>query len=517
MQKAAIYCRFSSDNQREESIDAQVRAIREHCDKNKISIVKIYSDEAKSATTDDRPQFLNMIKDSSKGIFDLVIVHKLDRFARNRYDSAIYRKKFKENGVRLISVLEPLDDSPESIILESVLEGMAEYYSKNLAREAMKGMKENALKAKHNGGVPPLGYDVIKGDYFINDIEADTVRQIFELYAAGNGYLNISKVLNNQNRKTRSKKEFGKNSIREILSNEKYIGVYTFNKRASKANNHVYKNEEDIIRVPDAIPRIIDDETFYKIQGMFGRRVGMKIKKEYYMLTGKLFCGECESAYTGSGYVGGRGGKKYYQYSCNKRENGKDCANKPIRKDIIEGFVIEQLKIEVLNPKKIGQLAEKLYAHLNDTNKLIKVDIETAKKDLQTAQKKIDKTYDMYYDGILDKEECANKINDLKLEKDKITLYIVDMESKDYSYFDKTRVIEYLRLMMAKLDSEDPKDKKKVIDTFVDRIYICSGDIKIKFKLDDAFMDRDNAGSGSPPPELSLSIVKNYNRKSAYK
>jgi site-specific DNA recombinase len=136
--KAAAYARYSSDNQREESIEAQLRAIREYCERNRIQLVKIYTDEARSATTDDRPGFLQMIQDSSKGLFSAVIVHKLDRFSRDRYDSAFYKRQLKKNDVlRLISVLENLDDSPESIILESVLEGMAEYYSRNLAREVI--------------------------------------------------------------------------------------------------------------------------------------------------------------------------------------------------------------------------------------------------------------------------------------------------------------------------------------------------------------------------------------------
>lgn len=178
MIKAAAYARYSSDNQREESIEAQLRAIREYCQKNDIQLVKIYTDEARSATTDDRPGFLQMIQDSSMGLFSAVIVHKLDRFSRDRYDSAFYKRQLKKNGVRLISVLEPLDDSPESIILESVLEGMAEYYSANLARETLKGLKENAFECKHNGGLPPLGYDVdpISKKYVINEHEAKAVK-----------------------------------------------------------------------------------------------------------------------------------------------------------------------------------------------------------------------------------------------------------------------------------------------------------------------------------------------------
>ena len=137
--KAVIYARYSSDNQSEESIQAQLRACDEYAKRNNITIVNTYIDRAQSARSDKRDNFQKMIRDSEKRSFDVVIVHKLDRFSRDRYDHAIYRKKLRDNGIRLISVLENLDDSPESVVLESVLEGFSEYYSKNLARETGRG------------------------------------------------------------------------------------------------------------------------------------------------------------------------------------------------------------------------------------------------------------------------------------------------------------------------------------------------------------------------------------------
>ena len=181
---AAAYARYSSDNQREESIEAQLRAIREYAARSGYEIINEYVDEARSATTDNRPAFQQMIADADQ--FKAIIVHKLDRFSRDRYNSAIYRRQLKKKGVSLVSVLDNLDGSPESIILESVLEGMAEYYSRNLAREVMKGLRETAYKCKHTGGIPPLGYDVLPDkSYTINDREAEEVRLIFKMYAAG--------------------------------------------------------------------------------------------------------------------------------------------------------------------------------------------------------------------------------------------------------------------------------------------------------------------------------------------
>ena len=269
--KAAIYARYSSDNQREESIEAQIRAINEFAERENIKIVKTYIDEARSATTDDRPQFLKMIKESELGLFDTLIVHKLDRFSRNRYDSAFYKKKLKDNNVRLISVLEHLDNSPESIILESVLEGMAEYYSVNLSREVMKGMRETALQCKHNGGLPPLGYDVAKNKtYIINPNEAKAVKLIYELYSNGVGYNLILSRLNELGYKTKKGKFFGKNSLYSILTNEKYNGIYVFNKSSKKINgkrnSHKHKLDEEIIKIKDGMPKIIDDDLWNEVK-----------------------------------------------------------------------------------------------------------------------------------------------------------------------------------------------------------------------------------------------------------
>jgi len=259
---AALYGRYSSDNQREESIEAQIRAMTEFCEKNNYNIVKVYTDEALSATTDNRPQFLKMISDSGKGLFDVIICHKLDRFARNRYDSAFYKKTLKDNGVKLISVLENLDDSPESIILESVLEGMAEYYSANLSREVKKGLNENALVCKHNGGKPPFGYDVDSDkNYIINKAESVAVIKVFEMAAAG--HTNICNWLNSNGYRNKYGNLFKSAVVSDMIKNEKYKGVYVYNQYKREKVSGVYKNikqpESEIVRIQGGIPAIVSE------------------------------------------------------------------------------------------------------------------------------------------------------------------------------------------------------------------------------------------------------------------
>ena len=170
IRKAVAYARFSSNNQREESIDAQLRAISDYCERENIQLVDIYSDEAQSAKTDNRDDFKNMTDAIFKGNYDIdaVLVHKFNRFARNKYDSALYKKRLRDIGIKVVSVTQPIDDSPEGRILESLIEAMDEYYSENLALEVKKGMLENALKGKHTGGGKLLGLSVDDEGYYLS-------------------------------------------------------------------------------------------------------------------------------------------------------------------------------------------------------------------------------------------------------------------------------------------------------------------------------------------------------------
>ena len=318
-------------------------------------LLRTYADEAMTGTNDHREQFLQMVADSKKGEFDSVIVHKLDRFSRDRYDSAFYKRELRKNNVALFSVLENLDGSPESIILESILTGMAEYYSKNLSREVMKGMRETAYQCKHVGGRPAFGYRVNPDTrrYEIEEREAEGVRYIFQSVLEGKGYDRIIRELNARGFKTRNGKPFGKNSIHEILRNEKYTGVYIFNRKCAKdlngmRNNHKDKENEDIIRIEGGVPRIIDDKTFSAAAAIIQGRKKIERNgqaKESYLLAGKIFCGECGHAFGGARKFAGRNKRLYVTYRCVNRDRTAEiaCCNKEIGRDRIEQFVLREL------------------------------------------------------------------------------------------------------------------------------------------------------------------------------
>ena len=193
----ASYARYSSDLQRHESIDAQLRAIENWAQKNGHQIIHNYIDEAVSGKNDDRPQFKQLIEDSNNSKWEGVVVHKLDRFWRSRYDAAIYKKKLKDNNKKIFYAEQNIDDSPEGIIMETLLEGMSEYYIANLSKEVKKGHRENSIACKHNGGIPLLGYDIDKElHYVINENESKIVRLIFDMYSKGYTVTRIISTLN---------------------------------------------------------------------------------------------------------------------------------------------------------------------------------------------------------------------------------------------------------------------------------------------------------------------------------
>lgn len=514
MLRAVAYCRYSSDNQREESIDAQVRAIKEYCSRNNYSLIRTYTDEAKTGTNDNRKGFLDMIDDSSKGTFNICIVHKLDRFTRSKYDSAIYKKLLKDNDVRVVSVLENLDDSPESIILESVLEGMAEYYSKNLAREVMKGMKETALQGKHNGGTPPLGYDVAPDKtYILNNEEVVSVKKIFKMYLAGSGYGLIAQNLNDNGQCTKLGRLFTKNSIHDILLNEKYTGTYIFNKRLSKKDNHKYKDDADIIRIENALPVIISKEDFLKVKSkMDGKKVGPRMnQKRFYLLTGKIICGECGAAYVGSGYVPGRNGKKYPIYSCtNKRSH--ICSNKNIRQDLLENYVITQLKENIFNIEAIEKITSGIYKKLIEINTSAEKEKKSLNIQEKSIQSKIDMAFDMAFDGKISKDLLAKKTNELEVQLNDIVQKQSELKNKDYSWLDEIKIKKFLLSSMENLENEDSEVKRKVIETFVHKIIISVDRIDVTYKVEPSSsnknVDSDKVGGGEPYLTLSLSVKR---------
>lgn len=485
--KVALYARFSSENQRTESIDAQIRAMQEYCSRNNFIIVETYIDEAKSATTDKRPAFQQMIADSVKKTFDILLVHKLDRFARNRYDSAIYKKELKKNGVQVYSVLENLDNSPESIIMESVLEGMSEYYSQNLSREVMKGLKETAYQCMHTGGKPPLGYDVDPETrkLIINPYEAETVKIIFDMYSKGYGYSPILEELNRQNRKTKLNKTFMKNSLYSILTNPKYKGLYVFNRSSAKSiygtrNTHLHKNFEDIIAIDGGCPQIVEEDVYDKVQDRINNnkhKGGRQCAKENYLLSGKVFCKECGRSMSGNARRSGTTKAMYITYRCfTKRYT---CSNKEINRNYLEKYVIDLLIKHIFNAKALNKIAKKIGAFTpSDT-----CDKEKLEAELNKVNQELTNIADAIALGLLS-DTLVSRLNELECQKIEIENKIISYKSKEITTTIDTSLI--LSTYNEIRQSPNSPIYKEFIKSFIDKIVVgkYSVDITIKTGLD---------------------------------
>ena len=503
---AAAYARFSSDNQRAESIDAQFADIEDYARREGYTIVARYADEAKSATTDRRPDFQRMISDAADGDFDTVLVFKLDRFSRDRYDFAYYKRLLKRNGVKVVSINEQLSDDPESVILESVLEGMAEYYSRNLSREVMrKGLLPNAQKCIFNGGTPPLGYDIdADKHYVLNPSEAETVRMIFEMYAEGKGYDRIISRANAEGRTGKYGRPLSKTTIYDLLHNERYKGVYVYNVQASKdadgrRNRRKKKPDDEIIRIPGGMPQIVSNGLWRRVQERLdnGHQHSNRAKR-LYILSGKMICGECGSSMVGSCQYREKGSKPYTYYICSRRHSMRNCSSKSIPAPQIESLVIDRIYSEILSPEAVDKFADLMLDYMQSRKRDLPEQVAEYQRRLTDIQRQIDNATQAILDGLYS-PDLKLKIRDLESAKQlyQSRLKAAEIASEAVSAT-RREIIQYLS-SFGDIRAADPHAQAEAVSVFVDRITI-KGD---HADIDIIAPRADNTGAGGADANAS--------------
>lgn len=463
-----IYARFSSHSQNEQSIEGQLKVCCEFAERNGYSVIGEYIDRAISGTAaDNRPEFQRMIADSVKRQFQAVLVYQLDRFARNRYDSATYKAKLKKNGVKVLSAHENITDDASGVLMEAVLEGMAEYYSVELSQKIKRGMALNAEKCLCTGGGMSLGYDIDENKrYVVNEGEAVIIRTIFEMYLAGSTMAEIIRYLNANGIKTAHGNEYGKNSIRKILTNRRYLGIY------------VYKDAE----VPGGIPRIIDDATFNDVQLLMQKNkkapARAKAVEENYILTTKLFCGHCQSAITGVSGTSRNGSiHQYYQCIVNRRKDG--CKKKTVQKSYIEDLVVNET-LRILTPKNIDRIAASIVAlcekernteNIKRLQKLIREN-EAATENLVKALE-AGKVVDVI-SAQIEKRQQEKADLEAQLAKERVQAPLLTYDQVRY-FFER----------FIKGDASDISYRRALVDTFICKIWLYDDKITILYNAQD--------------------------------
>lgn len=453
MSNAIIYARYSSGHQREESIEGQIRECTDFAVRNGLTIIDQYIDRAISAKTDDRPMFQKMIADSGKKAFDTIIVYTLDRFARNRYDSAVYKAKLKRNGVRVLSAKENITSDPSGIILESVLEGMAEYYSVELAQKVKRGMTENALACRWASGRIPFGYTIDPEKHLqINESLVPIVQKAFEMYAAGSKISDIVKYINSCHVMTGMGNKFGRSSLDRMLRSETYIGVFRWAD----------------IRKENAVPAIISHDLFYRCQARHNTARHKKNARpsEIYLLAGKIRCGGCGNAMVGMSGKS-RNGSLYHYYSCysNRRRTTK-CDTGHLRRDKLEQTIADHAASILKTPENLNIISEQAIKANTDVKNYHLESMIKQKKDISKNLDNCMKAVDKGLVSVTLMERIKQYEAELEsLEKD------ISLEKIKTKPFTLTK--QHIAFFLTKFsDLEGTESRERIISTLVREVLI---------------------------------------------
>ena len=454
MQTAVIYARYSSDSQTEQSIDGQLRVCEEYAKSHNILLLDTYIDRAMTGTNDNRPDFQRMIKDSSRREWNYVLVYKLDRFSRNKYETAIHKKTLRDNGVKVLSAMENIPDTPEGIILESLLDGMNQYYSAELSQKVKRGMKETRLKGLYQGGGLPYGYRVEQRKVVIDETTADTVRFMYEQYSKGVYVKEIISQLTNKGILYKGK-PFAPNTVYGILANEKYSGVYM----------------KDGETVDNIYPQLISTD-IYKIvrakveQNKFGKRS----IKAVYLLRHKVKCGYCGrpiSAETGTARNGDI--KRYYKCIGRKKDNN-GCIKTQIPKDFLEEFVTDSIIQVMTEPKNLDNIVTEIMKRQNkDENGNLKM--------LTNEKHRIDRALENLVNAIengIVSNTTNKRLHDLEKQQEQLERQILIERSKTAVKLSESDIRQYYEQAL-KLET------KMLINFLIKEIVLYNDKIEIYF------------------------------------
>ena len=433
-----------------------------------------------------------MIQESAKRQFDVIIVWKLDRFARNRYDSAHYKHILKKNGVTVVSAKENISSGPEGILMESMLEGMAEYYSANLSENIHRGQKENALKGLNNGGGIPLGY--LLGDdkkLKVDPLTAPVVVEIFQKYAEGMTVRSIIEDLNEHGLRTKQNKPFNLNSFNTVLKNRKYIGEYQYQK----------------VVIPGGVPSIVPEDLFNRVQERMEKNRRAPARAKYtseveYLLTTKLFCGSCQRMMVGESGTSGTAGRVYHYYKCGGAKRKKGCKKKAVPKEWIENHVIRLIREHVLIDKVIKKIAHDLveYQKKENTNlALLLKQKEDIKKSLFNLLKALEA-------GIFS-ETTQQRLVELEQQKEDIEIAIAKERTRTMNLSEEQVMLWFRSFQYG--DVNDIDYRRQLIDCFVNRIFMFDDRLVLTFNASSTakeitfnLLESSDMGTRCPPRKV---------------
>ena len=500
---AITYYRYSSHRQGEQSIEGQRAEAERWAKANGYTIVKEYADRAMTGTNDDRDQFQLMLRELERLRPAVLILWKVDRMGRNKEEIAFNKYRCKKNGVRVVYTAESIPDTPEGVILESVLEGMAEYYSLQLSQNVRRGLRVSATKCQSTGGNRPLGYRTGPDKRFEIDPEgAAIVRQVFERYVRGETQAEIVRALNEQGLRTLHGHPFTHNSLRTVLKNEKYTGVYT------------YKD----IRIEGGTPAIIDVETFQKAQRMLklNRRTGRnKRSTAEYLLTEKLFCGSCGDMMVGVSGISKTGAKHCY-YSCSSRHGDKkarsSCRKKNVRKAWIEGLVLREVSQLLQDDDLLDFIAENTYQYYVESNTDTAY-TDALRSNLQEVEKALANIMRAVEAGIFN-DTTRSRMEELEMQKQQIQASLNLTQLDNGLHLTKDHIFYFLQ-RFRELDTKNIACQRQLISTFINAVFVYDDHVTLTFNYsgDDRTISLAETDVATEGEKFAYTVLRSAKRK----
>lgn len=466
--RAFIYARRSSDRQNEESCPQQITVCKEMAERLGYTVIRVFADEAISGKTDKRPEFQKMVRAIEAGKCEAVIAYKSNRISRNMLQALTYENRFEQHGVKLVYAKEEFGNNAAGRFALRNMMNLNQFYSENMSEDIKRCLYAYAEECKVLGGKLPLGY--VKGEdgryALAQDGSVEIVQEVFSLYCSGVKSSTIVQALNARGVKTSKGKRFTVGTIERMIKNEKYKGIYTYGS----------------VRIPDGVPRIIDDNTFERAQDMMDRARRAPARnwsQNDYLLTGKLFCGHCGSTMIGD-CGKGRNGTIYNYYCChNRKKNGADACNKKrIRQEVIEDLVIDYTVKNVLKDELIEKIAEQAIDILNDDSQE-QVRQQHIKQLAETRQK-IQNIVDAITEGFRTPAMKA-QLEELNEEEEALAKMVAE-ESFEKPQLTKEQIVEWLSSFKTK-DTEDPKVRRQIIEIFVNAIYLYDDHLVIAYNI----------------------------------
>ncbi|MBQ8207359.1 MAG: recombinase family protein [Clostridia bacterium] len=474
---AVIYARFSSHNQREESIEQQVAECRAYAAANGLKIIDTYADSAKSGRTDRRAQFQKLQRDAKKGKFQTIIAYKSNRIARNMLNAMIFESEMEQIGIKVLYAKEEFGNTAAGRFALRTMMNVNQFFSENMGEDIKRNQADNAQNCRANGPAS-FGYKVgADGKFVINEDEAPIVKEIFEKTAEGDTFTKIKDSLNSMGIRTRRGGMWTKSSFYNILHNERYIGYYIF----------------DEVKIEGGMPQIVSKELFYKVQERLKKKKnpqGRVRNDSEYLLTGKLFCCKCGDHMIGMSGTS-RSGTLHHYYVCNDKRSSGNCDKKNVRRDAIEKEIARGIKDYILQPNVISWMADTVMAYQKSRED--EPDYKILKESLSDVKKSIKNIVSAIEQGIFTSSTKA-RLDELEAEQKDLTAKLAVMNNESFKVT-REQIVAYFESYKDG-NIEDIDFQRMLFDTFVTKIFLFDDHVKIIF---------DIFGNGSKDVDIPLS------------